>query len=764
MIANYIRVAFRNILSNTSSLFLNVGGLALGLTCCLVVFSHVQYEYSFDDFHSTADRVVRMNRVEVEKSGATTTYATTASALAPTLLQDVPEVEAVARLNETSTPLLEVGQEAFYENKMLWADSTFFRVFDVEVVRGRAQDALNRPNAVVLTRPTARKYFGDANPLGKEVRLNRGRSMTVTAVVEEMPVNSHLTFNVLASQATFNEMRPGYIDSNWRVRSTYTYVLLNESADTESFVRTAEEAARPHLQDLGQRTGLEYRYTASLLPSIHLETGVEERLGEGENVQNIATGIIISVLILVLAVINFVNLLTARAIRRAKEIAVRKVLGGHRRQIVGQFMSETVFLALLGLVVAIPLAVAGVFIFRNFIEPGFGTSWLFSPLTLGSALGVTVLIGMAGGAYPAFVLSCYQPSDTLRGQASAGSHTNSRFRWVLVTLQFAASILLVIGTLVVSGQLDHLQEVNPGYAKSNVVVIDNPLPRNQRSSMPTLLDELGSVTGVQTASIGSQLPTKPLIPGPYPVRGEDASQSQTIPMALYFVNYDYLESLSIDVVEGRRFSRDVAADSMALLINREAARRFGWADPIGKTIYQGDSDQEVGEIIGVVEDFHYASLTEPVKPVVFLLGEPTNFTSNYVVVRTDASRGAPSVLPQIKDTWSSVVSGYPIDYFFLEDQYQSLYAEERQLGDIVQILASLAILIACFGLFGLSSYVVVQRMKEVCIRKIHGASTPTVLMLLLKRYLLLLLAATVVACPIGYVLAARWLDQFASQM
>lgn len=745
MLSNHLKIALRSLRKQKLYGFINVFGLALGLACCLLIGLFVRDELRFDRFHANADRTYRI----VQQDDDLAPDVTPEAPLAPALLASYPEVEHATRLfRYWFTPLVSRDDQGFYEEDFLFTDAEFFDVFSFDLVRGTPETALAAPFSLVLTESTARRYFGDADPMGQTLRVNAEHTMTVTGILADPPRTSHFTFSMLGSvEALDAVMGWENVLSNWGLGNFPTYLVLAEGSDP-----AALDAKLPDLVDrvLGEESTSSYRLQP--LTDIHLYSDFRGELEANSDIRYVWLLFALAVTILLLACINYTNLATARFAQRAREIGVRKAVGAQRRQVAMQFLTESTLMAVLALGVAVGLLTLAL--------PAFGTltggALTLSPfqdggLVLG-AVGIALLTGGIAGGYPAFVLSASQPRVALQGRVRT---TTSPLRQGLVVAQYVAAVVLLVGTGAVYQQMDYIQTERLGFEREQVVVL--PVRDSTLASQPGVLKAtfaaLPEVTRITatTSLPGTQMPaTTDFAP--------EGMTREPFRIFMGWVDDTYLPTLGIDLAAGRNFSTDRVSDADgALLLNETAVREIGWVSPqdaIGKRaqIWGGDY-----EIIGVVKDFHYASLREPIGPMVLF---PNFSDTEGLVLRLDTD-DLPGAMAKLETTWHALTAAQPFTASFLDQDLDRLYAAEDRWGALVGVGALIAVLIACLGLFGLASFMAVQRTKEVGVRKTLGASLGSVVVLLSKDYIRLVGIAFLVACPLAYLVADRWLDGFA---
>ena len=759
MLKNYITIALRALRKQAGYAAINVLGLAMGLTCCILIVLYVQDERSYDRFHENAEQIYRL-RVERFSSGGETELSSQAAApMAQAAMSDVPAIEASARLSRR-TYLVQRGDRRFYEEGFFWADSSFFEVFSFGLRRGDRATVLQAPYSIVLTPEMARKYFGDEDPVGQPLQVE-GWTMTVTGVADEVPPQSHFSYDMLASFHTLEAVTASPTSSwSWWNLSYHTYLLLNANADTEQVQASLRELPARYVGD--QESGSGYRQFLYLQPltAIHLTSHYDDELEPNGHTAYVYVFSAIAVFILVIACINFMNLATARSAQRAREVSLRKVVGAGRRQLIVQFLSESVVLALLALGVALVLIQAAIPLFNTLaakeLSLHYAAEWPFTLACVTFALAVGILAGM----YPSFVLSGFRPIAVLKGDLATG-RGGALLRKSLVVFQFAVSVTLIVGSAVVYQQLRFMQTTNLGFSKDQIVVIN---ARNNETHGRRLADmyfglkgALMDVAAVRSVTFSSAVPGRDQGSSVISRSRGFTDDGQT--MSVVSVDHDFAETYGLDVAAGRDFSRAFATDdSAAFVINEAAMRAMGWNTPeeaVGQELTR--QFQDTRTVVGVVKDFHFESLQREIYPVVFLV-EPDWF--NFVAVNID-TRSTPAAMAALEGVWDRFSPERPFQAFFLDDDYDRQYRSERRVAAVLGLFTGLAIFIACLGLFALAAFTAQQRTKEIGVRKALGATAANIVVLLSKEFTRLVVLGALVAAPVAYFLMQRWLEDFA---
>ena len=757
MFNNYLTIVIRLLLRYKGYSLINVLGLAIGIAGCVLIVLYVYDELSFDQYHQHKDRIFRV-AVSETAEGRLDVRAKSPSAWGPVLAQEFPEIEEITRIRPpASSWLIRYGEKRFYEEYFVFADSTVFDVFTIPLVQGNANTALTEPHSVVLSESMARKYFADENPIGKVITGDDKYEFNVTGIMRDLPENSHLHFDFLASFASLapNGLydEPSTMQNHYS--SLFTYILLRSGAVPEDLERKLPGFLDKHLSEQLETLGIVMTPFLQPLTEIHLHSNLTGEFESNSKIMYVYMFSILAGFVLLIACVNFMNLSTARSARRAQEIGIRKVLGVKRTQLIAQFMGESILYSLIASIVAMGLVHLFLPQFNHLsgkaLEINYHSTWLVPTL-----ISIAIATGIVAGGYPSFFLSSFRPVAVLTGALKAGA-SHSSLRKLLIIFQFFVSIVMFVGTGVVLDQLNYMQEKNLGFDEENVVVVRLPNPEavQRYPAFKNAVLQYPEVIDVSSASS---------VPGYEAdlsvIQPEGFQEDQNVSVRTIWADFDYIETLGIEVKSGRSFSRDRPSDANAILINEAALSAFGWDAPIGKTFrYPGPRGFSPPiEINGVIADFHNRSLHQPIEPLM-IMASPWSYT--YVVVRldgTDESRG----LEILKDQWERTYPEHPaMDFTFLDENLDQLYHSEQRLGSVFIAGAILSILIACLGLLGLSSFMAEQRIKEIGVRKVVGASITNIVLLLSKDLTMLILVAFAIGTPIGYFGLQVWLEDFA---
>lgn len=751
MLRNYFKIAFRNLRRQPGYTAINIVGLAVGMAACLLIGLYVRHELSYDAFHEKGERIHRVNLQSAPQRGMNRQIAITPNIVAPLMTRTFPAVEKSVRLYKRSG-VVQHADRAFQEDRFFFADSTFFDIFDFEFVAGQPETALARPNSVVLTEATAQRIFPDDNPLGQTLVRNTDTEYEVTGVIEDVPPNSHLQFDFVASWSSLG----GWInkEERWGSANFYTYLLLREGTDAQQLQQQVTQ-----FLDERRAAGDQVR-TLDLMPltDLHLYADLAYALDPTGDIRYVWIFGALAVLVLLVACINYMNLATARAAERGREVGVRKALGATRGQLARQLYGETGLLVVLGLGLSILLARLGLPLLEALSGAPYALSDLPLGLLAGALCGIGLLVSLVAGSYPALLLSGFQPARVLRSALQSG-RGRARFRKGLVVFQFAAAVALIASTFAIHKQLSFLQAKKLGFDEEQVVVV--PLgDAAQRQNLGALQEAFTQHAGIPSVSTASEYPSD--LGATFQVDAEGLPDDRRVLMKGLITDTDIVETLGLKVVAGQSFPRtlphpDSAETGYRYLLNETAVRTFGWEprEAIGRRFNMLGGRE--GRVTGVVADFHFASLRESIEPLAIWY-HPQQASHLLVRVTSGQVEGG---LAFIEEQWAALAPYRPFHYRFLDDAFAALYQGERRVGQVFGLFAALAILIACLGLFGLAAFAAEQRTKEIGVRKVLGASVTSIVALLSKDFAKLVLVAFVVAAPVAWFAMRRWLEDFA---
>ena len=746
MLKNNMITSLRSFRKNKAYTLLNILGLTSGLIVFILITLYVNYEFSYDQYHKNKEQIYRINKtVPRGQELGDMKLATVPVPLAPILKADFPEVEIATRLGRSSNTIVNVNNQTFLEPWISYTEMETFKLFSFEAIEGDISTFLTDKHTVVLSESAAIKYFGKTNVLGEVIYFKKEYPMKVVGVIKDMPSNSHFVLDIIFDFESIMEINEYSIDS-WRTR-TYTYVMLDEQADPNTFQAKILELESKYVENRMDDSRL-VTYNLQALAEVHFGTDIRNEIKPSVNTQQLYLYLGIAFMILIIAGINYVNLATARAIKRTQEIGIRKVIGAQKNDLIFQFMSESFLLIFISLLISLLCLVLILPIFSQFIDQELTLD--FSNPTLWLFLGVLCLgLSLLSGIYPALVLTSFKPVSALKGNIQRAR--GSLLRNILVVFQFTISAVLILGTVVVSKQLNYIQTMDVGYARDQIVVI-KVSDANVRKKLLVFNEELRNIPGVVDVALSVSPPGQFMRQGNLRFPGME----NTLPILMEKVGYDYLDLYEYELIKGRNFSREIESDKGSYLLNEAAVKALGWSDSL---------DLKMGEakIIGIVKDFHQHSLHEKIKPVLFDLNDGSDNTSGSfrrVSVKI-AGNQLKSTVAAIEAKYNSYSPEYPFVYNYFDDLFDKAYVTEIKTAKLVNWFAGLTIVVACLGLYGLASYKVEQRIKEVGIRKVVGASVLKILALLSKDFLRLLVIAFLIAGPIAYYFMSEWLNNFA---
>lgn len=755
MLKNLITIAVRNLLRQKGFSLINIFGLTIGLTASALIILYILHELGYDRFHENADRIYRI-AIKSEISGQHLDVAVSSPPFGPALKADYPEIVDYTRIDIYRNALLSVGDRKFFEDDILFADSSFFRMFTVPMIHGNPATALDAPRSIVLTESLAEKYFGDEPAVGRSLRFNDQMDMTVTGVCHDYPDNSHLRFSSIISFSTFGEIRGEHWFGAWGNLSIHTYILLDEENSAPSLQSKMPDFLQKYVAEALEESNVRFDPYLQPLTSIHLHSDLMAEIGDNSDINYIYLLIAITLFILVLAGINFMNLSTARSANRAREVGIRKVLGSVRRSLVAQFIGESIIISLISLFITFILIELVLPEFNSITGKDLDMKYILDwQITLGFVL-LAIIVGIFAGSYPAFYLSSFNPISVLQSRMKAG-RSGSLLRNILVFAQFSISIALIIGTVILYNQLRYIQDRDLGFDKDNVIVIAlrNDETRENAHVMKENYLENPDVLG---ACLSSGFPGGEISGTSYFPEGFGF----TDPWLIYGFSTDpdmMDNTLKMRIIQGRNLRSDLPTDSTAVLINETLLAMLGWEDPIGKAIVTDRLDSTILRIVGVVQDFHNQSLHQKINPIMI---QYLRELPGYLLVKT-RTMDTRDVLPELEAAWEEVNPDMPFDYQYLDSRIAQFYEYEKKMGEIMVYFTIFALFIAVLGLYGLASYMAEQRTKEIGIRKAMGSSTWLISFILSRDFARPVLLANLVAWPMAWLIMGRWLQEFSYQ-
>jgi putative ABC transport system permease protein len=747
-------------------LILNITGLTIGLTSFLLITIYVLHELSYDRFHKNYENIYRI-KVKGMMAGATLDQAITASPMAQTLLTDYPEIEHAVRIKRQGAWLVKYGETRFNEDGVLFADSSFFSVFDFKLLSGDPKTALANPRSIILTEKFAKKYFGNEDPIGKRISLEADTNLyTVTGVVQNIPANSHFKFDMLGSVISLGDSR----SMEWLNHNYYTYIVLKEGIRKTSMEAKFPEVVLKYvgpqikkyigitIEDF-QKAGNQFGYELEPLKDIHLKGAPQYQIEPSGSLSTVYIFAVIALLILVIAIINYINLATAKSAGRAKEVGIRKVSGSDKAGLIFQFVGESMIIVTIATIIASLLVLVLTPSFNHLIGKEISLSLFSGYKGFFGIIALIVLVGTASGAYPAFVLASFNPVEVLKGTLNPGSISKT-LRGILVVFQFTVSIVIIIGAFVIYRQLNFMTSSNMGIEKENLLVIRRPdaLGKKLESFKEQIL-QIPEVEKIANATA---------IPGTNSFNNNAFFLDNDATKAPYLINQDrvsfgFAEVMGIKLAEGRFFSKEYGTDTTAVMINERAVKFLGLTEPIGKYLLQpsGPGKFDRFRIVGILKDFNIASLHEKITPVCFTLMKGNN--EGYLCIRL-TGKNIQGTIKSIERDWKDYSNRQPFQYSFFADEFNRNYNTEFKTGRIFILFSVLAILIACLGLIGLITYMTTIRTREVGIRKTFGATRSIIVTLLSSEVVVLMLISSVVAYPVAYFGIKFWLQSFAEKI
>jgi putative ABC transport system permease protein len=766
MLKNYLKVALRNLWKNKTFSAINIIGLSAGLAVCLLIVLYVKDELSYDKYYAQAENIYRID-ADIFFNGTQFTSSVAPPPLAPRLKKDYPQIVQYVRLRNFGDILVKKDDQNIKNHNAVFADSTFFQVFSIPMIAGNRLTALNEPNSIVIDETTAKKYFNSTDVVGKTLYVDNSVNCKITGVIKDIPPQSHFHFSFI------RPMRDTYHDDqdDWLSNNNVSYVLVRPGVTQASLQNQVNATINNYLaKQIEQRLhttvndinkgGNHFLYPVMPLTDIHLYSNKSYVFEANGNVAYVYIFSAIAIFILLIACVNFMNLSTARSANRAKEVGIRKVAGSLRSNLITQFLTESILMSFFSLLLALGVAALLLPLFNQLAGKQMSVFTLFSTWLLPLLIALIIVVGCIAGSYPAFYLSSFQPVQVLKGSIAKGFKT-SWLRSGLVVFQFFISVTLIIGTIVIYNQLSYIRSREIGYNREQVLVIHNTYVLDKQ--IKTFKQEMLKISGVQKASVAGSLPTETGHNQRGWFKDPTLDAKQVTIVTDFFVDQNYIPTMGMRMVAGRNFSLDFPTDSSAVIINETAAKLLGFKDPLNETIYRpagysgnGSLTSKPFHIIGVVKDFNFSSMHDKVGPLVIALDEDYG----KIAMRIDA-KNIPALISQVENKWKSMAPGQPFSYTFLDADFNKIYNADQQTGRLFITFAVFAILIACLGLFGLVTYAAEQRIKEIGIRKVLGASVSEIVTMISKDFVKLVLIGFVIAFPVAWWVMNKWLQSFA---
>jgi putative ABC transport system permease protein len=744
MFKNLLKTAVRHIVKHIGYSILNIIGLTLGISSALFLIIYVADEVSYDRYHEKADRIYRVS-TKINEPDDQFTWIVAQIPFGPQVVHDYPEVQSFVRFINMPRALYKYEDKVFNEENFYYVDSTLFDIFTYKVLKGDVKSALTEPNKIVLTQKIANRYFGNTDPIGKTLTTGT-TTFEVTGVIQDVPTYSHFRFDAIASRNNL----PKQLGS-WGNFGVYTYLLFPEHFDVKSFETKMQEMYTTYMKPIFGPMNIMLAYKLEPITKIHLySTNANEPEPTG-SITYVRVFAIVAIFLVLIAAMNYMNLATARSTRRAREVGLRKVAGSRRGPLVLQFLSESIIFTVISLLLSIVILVILLPKFNLLSAKSFDLHVIYSPVVLLSLFSIILVVGIFGGSYPAFFLSRFSPVTVLKGEITQGS-AGSLFRKILVVIQFTVSVIMIICTLVVFRQLNYLKTMDQGFDQTNVIGIQ--LNQSMTRKYPVLkqvLHENQNIKYVTSTSSAVGEGSGKII---FNVETDQGMSQRGVNFAI--VDYDFIETLGIKILKGRGFQQDMPSDTLSgVVVNETFVNRMGWKDPIGKKVEAGDANTLRARVVGVMKDYHQTGMYNGIESLL-LAYRPVN--NNVYIKLTGVDKK--STISFIETKWKEIFPDQPFTYTFLSDRFNHQFEADEKRGLIFTMFTVLAILIACLGLFGLASYMVEQRTKEIGIRKVFGANESIILRLISSDFLKLITIGIVIAMPVAYYLMSDWLQNY----
>ncbi len=761
MLRNLLRHSIRSFKRQVSYVIINILGLSIGIACSLLIALYIINESTYDRYNVKKDRIYR-TILNGKISGQEITIFASPAVMGPTLVKEFPEVEDFCRMAGDGPTTLEYDGQIFVENNMISVDSSFFNFFSIPIFKGDPQSVLNDPHEVVLSETTAKKIFGNQDPIGKQIKIGTDTvRFTVSGIMSDIPEKTHFRANLLASIISY----PGRVNNPvWMSNNMSTYLLLKPNTSSKSvddkfhdllikYVGPeVEKYMGISMQDFINQ-GNKYRFYLQNLKDMHLDPSVQQEFKPAIDPKYLQIFAAIAILIVLIAAINFMNLATAQASRRAKEVGVKKVGGSTRGMLIFQFLSETFMLTMVALILALILIKASLPWFSDLLDVDLNLRLLSDWYTIPALILFTVMVGVLAGSYPAFFLSSFNPYEVLKGNVKTSSR-NGILRRVLVTFQFAVSILLIIGTMIMYRQINYMLNKDVGFDKKNLLVIERAHAIGQK--MKSFKSEIKQIPGVVNISSSTAVPGNNNNNNGYGIEGRS---EESFLLTTSWVDYDFLDTYGISLASGRFFDESFTSDSTACLINESAVKNFALNEPEKTRIIEpGDGEKQYRAVLGVMKNFNFESLRNPINPYIVKV-QDRNFFWGYITIRLrDEDRT--KTITAIESKWKEFVPNTPLQYYFLDENFERMYVQEKQNAKMAVVFSILAIFIAALGLFGLTSYTVEQRTKEIGVRKAMGSSIGGIYVEISKEIIMLVSISALISWPVVYYWSGKWLQNF----
>lgn len=755
MIKNYLKTASRNLLRQKSYSLINIGGLAIGMSVCILILSYVFFELSFDKFHEKSDQIYRVG-MNATIGGNTSKLGVTSAPMGVALREDYPEVIANTRFTFGGGQEFRIGEKKFIQEGILYADSSFLEVFSFKLLQGNREEVLLNHKSIVLTESTAKKFFGNNNAIGETIRINDANTYKVTGVMEDVPANSHIQFELIVSMDIRDPNSDFYNSNNWGNVGMSSYVMLGENVDYQKLQEKFDEFKTRRMQQLVDM-GVHFNLFLQPLADVYLYSDMEHDQADTGDITYVYLFSAIALFILFIACINYMNLASARSFKRAKEVGMRKIHGAGRPQLIRQFLGESILFSVIAFIFSLAIVQIALPMFNDMVYQDNASVDLFSSkLTIiGFFVAVTFIVGILAGSYPAFYMSSFSPIAALKGEKVKG-RKKSLLRNTLVVIQFSIAVFLIICTLGIYAQINFMNNKDLGFEGENRIII--PM-RNEahRNKGEVFRSEFEKLANVEKVSISGSAPGYGMRGSGYLPEGLDG----TTPVIIYNGTIDdqFIDVLNMKIIEGRNFSRTFGTDTMSVLINEVLAKRYNWDEPIGKKLSRSRGEELPNidfKVVGVVKDFHYRTLLNEVEPFAYHYRQEG---MSSIILKLNA-KNKEQALNQVEEKWAELSDNAPFDYIFVDENFQESYISYIQMGKLFTSFTIVAIFVACIGLFGLASFLTEIRTKEIGIRKVQGADVFAILRLLNTDFMKWVLIANIIAWPAAYYYMNEWLANF----
>jgi putative ABC transport system permease protein len=761
MLKNLINYSLRSFKRQRSYIIINILGLSIGIACSLLIALYVINEASYDKYNKKKDRIYRAD-LNGKIGGQEITIYATPAIMGPTLLKEFPEIEDYLRMTGRGPTVIEYNSQTFTEEHIIEADSSFFNFFTIPVLKGDPNNLLNAPYKVVLSESTAKRIFGNENPIDKPMKIGSDTiRYTVSGVMADVPENSHFEANILSSFMT----NPRSKEPVWLNNSFSTYFLLKPNVNFKTVENKIPDLLKKYIgPEIQQYMGItiedflaqgnKYRYFLQNLTDIHLDPSIQQEFKPASDPKYLIIFGSVAILIVLIAAVNFMNLSTAQASRRAKEVGIKKIAGSTRGMLITQFLSESFILSLISLLVALIIIKVTLPYFNDLLDTNLTLGLFKNWYTIPGLILFSIVTGFLSGSYPAFFLSSFSPYEVLKGSVK-NSQNNGRLRRILVVFQFAVSILLIIGTMIMYRQIYYMINKDVGFNKEQLIVINRA--EALRMKMQSFKETVKNIPGVINISSSTAVPGRSNNNNGYMIEGR---KDETFLSMTSWVDYDFLDTYGMTLVSGRNFNKSYSSDRDACLINETALKNFNITD-LAKTRFMQPKDSgkiAYLPILGVVKNFHFESLRNPIGPYIFQF-QNDDMLWGYVTVRL-STQDYSKTINAIEDVWKEYVSNNPLQYYFVDEDFEQMYIQEKRNAQLAVIFSILAVFVAALGLFGLTSYTVEQKTREIGVRKAMGSSVPGIYLVISKEFVILVSVSALIAWPLIYYIATKWLENF----